>query len=179
MRKWIKSSYSFRFFVFFSFFLALFLLSGALCAQNEQEGKVLPPFGEVVSEDYSLDKLYTQVKKGQVSAIPKDKYIIIEGVVSSRQVIQPDEENFFGILEISSGSWDQGEDLEMYRCYFQLRGSEFYGTIPEGRSREPSPKEIPLHSHLLAVGTYLGYGEDAEGNKFPVLQAVNIRRLRM
>jgi hypothetical protein len=179
MRKWIKSSYSPRYFVFFAFLFVLFTLSGVLCAQEAEEKTALPPFEEVVSEDYTLDKLYIKVKNGQVSDIPKDKYIMIEGVVSSRQIIQQDEENFFGILEISSGSWEQGEDLEMYRCYFQLRGSEFHGTIPEGRSRETSPKEIPLHSHLIAVGTYLGYGEDAEGNRYPVLQAVNIRRLRM
>ncbi len=182
MRKWILFSNSYRFFL--SSFLTLALLlfffhSGSLYAQEAEGETSLPSFEDVVSEDYSLDKLYTQVASGNVSAIPKDKYIMIEGVVSSRQVIQPEEENFFGILEISSGSWDGGEDLDMYKCYFQLRGSEFYGTIPEGRSRETLPKEIPLHSHLLAVGTYLGYGEDAEGNKYPVLEAVSIRRLRM
>ncbi len=156
--------------------------TGALFAQESGEaGEAagLPPFESVVSEEYTLDRLYSEVTRGKLSGIPKDKYILIEGVVSSRQVIQPQEDDFFGILEISSGSWEGGEDLEMYRCYFQLRGSQFFGTIPEGRSREVSPGEIPLHAHVLAIGRYLGYGEDAEGSRFPVLEAVKIRKLRM
>jgi hypothetical protein len=159
--------------------IALVCAGSHLFAQEESQGGELPPLDSFLSADYTLDILASRVREGRVSGIPKDKYIMIEGVVSSRQLIQPGEEDFFGILEISSGTWSGGEDLEMYRCYFQLRGSEFAGTIPEARSRSSSPNEIPLHSHLIAFGRYLGYGEDAEGNRFPVLQAVRIRKLRM
>ncbi len=160
----------------FAFFL---VFAFTLRAQEEGQGGTLPPLDSVISSEYGLDTLSESVRSGRVAGIPKDKYLIIEGVVSSRQVIQEGEEDFFGILEISSGAWENGEELKMYRCYFQLRGPEFVGTIPPPRSRSTSPNEIALHSHLIAIGRYLGYGEDAEGNRFPVLEAVQIKKLRM
>lgn len=163
------------------FLVCAVLLPLAAVSLFPQEGNQdggLPPLHTVMSEEYTLKTLAAAVDEGRSSDIPQDKYLIIDGVVSMREVVDPEEESFFGILELSSGSWDEDGDLNTYRCYFQLNGTQFFGTIPEGRSRETSPREIPLHSQVVAVGRYLGYGEDGQGNMFPVLEAVMIRSLK-
>ncbi|MFO7850382.1 MAG: hypothetical protein R6V67_10515 [Spirochaetia bacterium] len=156
----------------------LLLASVSLVSQEGNGEGDLPPLNTVINEEYTLKTIASAVERGEGSQIPQDKYLIIDGLVSSRQVLEADEEDYFGILELSTGSWDEEGDLNTYRCYFQLKGEKFYGTIPEGRSREKAPKEIPLHSHVVAVGRYLGYGEDEEGNMFPVLEAVMVRSLK-
>ena len=145
--------------------------------QNSQTDAALPQFEQIVAFDLTLERLAAQVRAGDVSGIPKDRYLAIDGVVSSRQLVNEAEEDYLGILELSSGDWVGGEDLRVYRCYVQLRGPEFFGTVPKPRSREKSPNEIPLHAHVLLVGRYLGYGQDQGGNRFPVLQAVDYRVL--
>lgn len=156
----------------------LSLSAVSLFSQEAEEEGGLPPLHTVISEEFTLKSLAGAVEEGRASDIPQDKYLLIDGVVSLREVVEPGEEDFFGILELSSGSWDGEGDLDTYRCYFQLYGAKFSGTIPEGRGGESSPKEIPLHSHVVAIGKYLGYGEDEQGNRFPVLEAVMIRSLK-
>lgn len=165
------------------FFIILFtLVSMPLFSQDGESsqaverGKSSSSFEQVVDHDLTIDSLVHYVRSGRSAQIPKDKYIMIEGVVASRQLLQAEKKNYFGILEISSGEW-HNEDLLMYTCYFQLKGEEFAGAITKGHGQ--SPDEIPLHSHIIAIGKYLGYGEDKEGNKFPVLEAEKIRILNM
>ncbi|MCF7949913.1 MAG: hypothetical protein K9M94_15100 [Spirochaetia bacterium] len=146
--------------------------------QAEQSPAALPRFEEVVAFDLTLDRLAAQVEAGDTGAIPKDRYLMINGIVSSRQLVNEDEQEYLGILELSSGEWVDGEELHLYRLYAQLRGPQFFGTVPKPRSRESSANEIPLHSHVLLIGRYLGYGQDEQGNRFPVLQAVEVRVLQ-
>lgn len=155
-------------------------VAAAVSAQAEQSNtaELINQFNEVVSLDYSLDSLASRVSSGRVDSIPKDRIMIFDGTVSSRQLIDPSEQNYFGILELSSGNWEDGEELAMYRCYVQLKGPDFVGTVPEPRSRSQNPSEIPLHSHILLMGRYIGYGQDQQGNRFPVLEAVEIKVLQ-
>lgn len=160
-------------------FLLACILSFTLSAQQSRtdEGLVRANFEELAAFDYTIKALATEVAAGNTDSIPKDRYMILDGIVSSRQLVSPAENDYVGILELSSGEWEGGEDLYMYRCYVQLIGPDFFGTVPEPRSRTASPDEIPLHAHILLVGTYLGYGEDQQGNRFPVLEAVDFRIL--
>jgi len=156
--------------------MLMVFLSG-VTAQSQSSEAALPQLEEVVAFDLTLERLAAQVEAGDVGAIPKDRYLTIDGVVSSRQLVNEAEEDYLGIIELSSGDWIEGEDLKVYRCYVQLRGPEFAGTVPNPRSREKAANEIPLHSKILLIGRYLGYGEDQQGNRFPVLLAVDFRLL--
>ncbi len=147
-------------------------------AQSQNSQTASPPrLDEVLAFDLTLERLAAQVEAGDTGGIPKDRYLTINGVVSSRQLVNDSEQDYLAVLELSSGSWIEGEDLEVYRCYVQLRGPKFVGTIPKPRSREASENEIPLHAKILLVGRYLGYGEDQQGNRFPVLLAEDFRLL--
>ncbi len=164
----------------FRILVSVLVFSSLLFSHAQTNDEEVGParFEDVVAFEYTLSSLSSMISSGQFNSIPKDKVMVVTATVSSRQLINPEEANYLGILELASGEWEDGEDLDMHYGYVQLRGPRFVGTIPEPRSRTQSPKEIPLHSHVLIVGYYLGYGEDEMGGRFPVLKAVDFRILQ-
>ena len=49
--------------------------------------------------------------------------------------------------------------------------------VQAGRSRNPNPAEISLNTRILVLGQYLGYTEDEEGNKYPVIEGYKVRKI--
>jgi len=163
-----------------SLFLCFVMSTGLMAQSAEGEGmgaELTSRYRDLVSFDYELEDLASLVNEGRSRDIPKDRILIINGTVSSRQLIDPTEESYFAILELSSGDWEDEEELRLYRCYIQLIGPSFAGTVPDPQSRTIDPKEVPLHADVLLIGRYLGYGEDETGDTFPVLEAVDLRVL--
>ncbi|RKX93901.1 MAG: hypothetical protein DRP59_01720 [Spirochaetes bacterium] len=145
----------------------------ALLVSAETGGTAQDP----INFDLTLKDIYTMVQEGNANNINPDRYLVINGTVSAREVLNPDKENFVGILELSSGEWLGVADVEIYRCYIQLEGSEFSSAIPVRRSRRPKPEEIQLNTKILVLGKYLGYSEDEQGNKYPVIKGFKIRKV--
>ena len=130
-----------------------------------------------INFDLSLKDIVLLVEAGNSSEIDMNQYIILEGVVSSREVLYTDEENFVGMLELSYGEWQGLENVAMYQCFVQLQGLEFATMIPVRRSRTPNPAEISLNTRILVLGRYLGYSEDEEGKKYPVIEGLKVRKI--
>lgn len=130
-----------------------------------------------INFDLSLKDIVLLVESGKGNEIDMNQYIILEGIVSSREVLFADEENFVGMLELSYGEWEGLEDVNMYKCFVQLTGLEFAAMIPARRSRNPNPAEISLNTRILVLGQYLGYTEDEEGNKYPVIEGYKVRKI--
>ena len=130
-----------------------------------------------INFDLSLKDIVLMVEAGNSSEIDMNQYIILEGVVSSREVLYADEENFVGMLELSYGEWQGLEHVAMYQCYVQLQGLEFASMIPVRRSRNPDPAEISLNTRILVLGRYLGYSENEEGKKYPVIEGYKVRKI--
>lgn len=130
-----------------------------------------------INFDLSLKDIVLLVESGKGNEIDMNQYVILEGVVSSREVLFADEENYVGMLELSYGEWDGLEDVNMYQCFVQLTGLEFSVMIPARRSRNPNPAEISLNTRILVLGQYLGYTEDEEGNKYPVIEGYKVRKI--
>lgn len=130
-----------------------------------------------INFDLSLKDIVLLVESGKSAEIDINQYIILEGVVSSREVVLADEENFVGKLELSYGEWEGLEDVNMYKCFVQLSGLEFAAMIPVRRSRTPDPVEISLNTRILVLGQYLGYSEDENGNKIPVVEGYKVRKI--
>jgi len=129
-----------------------------------------------VDFDLTLKKIYNLVKAGEAHKIDPDKLVVINGTVSVREVLNPDKKNFSGIIELNSGEWIGTEDIEIYKCYVKLDGSEFAPMIPARRSRHPKPEVIKLNEKIMVLGRYIGYSEDENGNKTPVIQGIKIRK---
>ncbi len=129
-----------------------------------------------VNFDLTLKKLSLLVTEGKATTINKNQLLVIEGIVSAREILNPDKNNFSAVLELSTGQWIGTEKIDIYRCYIQLDGSKFAAMIPVRRSRKPNPAEIKLNTRILILGRYLGYSEDRKGNKYPVLQGIKVRK---
>ncbi len=131
----------------------------------------------LINFDLSLKDIVIMVESGKSNEIDMNQYIILEGVVSSREVLYADEENFVGMLEISYGEWQGLENVVLYQGFVQLQGLEFAAMIPVRRSRTPDPSEVSLNTRILVLGKYLGYSEDEEGKKYPVIEGFQIRKI--
>jgi len=125
----------------------------------------------------SLKDIVLLVESGNGNSIDMDKFIILDGVVSGREVLYADEENFMGMFEISYGEWEGLEDVAIYKCFIQVQGLEFASLIPVRRSRTPNPAEISLNTSILVLGRYLGYSEDESGQKYPVIEGIKVRKI--
>lgn len=135
-------------------------------------------FETQINFDLSLKDIVLMVESGSSNEIDMNQYIILDGVVSGREVIYADEESFIGMLEISFGEWEGFEAIAMYKCYIQVEGLEFASMIPVRRSRTPNPAEISLNTQILVLGKYLGYTEDESGQKYPVVEGLKIRKIK-
>ena len=153
----------------FILFFLLILLSVSAQTATELETQI--------NFDLSLKDIVFLVESGKSNEIDMNQYIILEGVVSSREVLYADEENFIGMLELSYGEWQGLENVAMYQCFVQLQGLKFATMIPVRRSRTPNPAEISLNTRILVLGRYLGYSEDEEGKKYPVIEGFKVRKI--
>ncbi len=154
--------------IFIFFFL---ILTFSLSAQDTMDLEKQLDF------DLTLKDIVLMVDSGQSNDIDMDRYIILDGVVSGREVLYADEENFVGMLEISYGEWEGLENVVMYKCLVQVQGLEFASMIPVRRSRTPNPAEIALNTNILVLGKYLGYSEDESGQKYPVIEGIKVRKV--
>lgn len=148
-----------------------------LCILLSVSAQVTTNLETQINFDLSLKDIVLLVEAGNSSEIDMNQYIILEGVVSSREVLYTDEENFVGMLELSYGEWQGLENVSMYQCFVQLQGLEFATMIPARRSRTPNPAEISLNTRILVLGQYLGYTEDEEGKKYPVIEGYKVRKI--
>ncbi|MEA1910469.1 MAG: hypothetical protein U9N32_02195 [Spirochaetota bacterium] len=153
-------------FIFF-FLVVLFSLSAKVNVNLEAP----------IDFDLTLKDIVLLVESGNGNDIDMDQYIVLDGVVSSREVLYSDEENFVGMFEISYGEWEGLENITMYKCLIQVQGLEFAQMIPVRRSRRPNPLEVSLNSHILILGKYLGYSEDETGQKYPVIEGFKLRKI--
>ncbi len=148
-------------------FIAVVLLFGSLWTLSAQSA---------VNFDMTLQKLSTLVTEGKANTINPKQFFVIGGIVSAREILNADKNNFSAVLDLTAGHWEGTVKIDIYHCYVRLDGKAFVPMIPARRSRKPNPAEIKLNSKVLVLGTYLGYNEDEKGNKIPVIQGIQVRK---
>ena len=140
-------------------------------------GQSFEDFNGVIDFTTTLGDLDQIASQGDPNALPT-RFIIIDGAVASRIVINSDAANFVGELQIVSGEWIGVETVVRYECILVLEGPDFASAIPARRSRRANPKEIGLNTRILAVAKAIGLHEREDGTRIPVLQAYYIRKLQ-
>ena len=140
-------------------------------------GQSFEDFNGVIDFDTTLAELDKIAANGDPEALPS-RFVIIDGAVASRLVVNPDTADFVGELQIVSGEWLGVERVVRYECILVLAGPEFASAIPSRRSRGANPKEIGLNTRILAVAKAIGLHEREDGTRVPVLQAYYIRKLQ-
>ena len=112
----------------------------------------------------------------QQRLLQDQRMVIFTGTVASRRVINGDEKDFVGELELIDGEWQGTESVAMYKSYLRLVGSDYVGAIPERRSREKNPKEIELNTRFLVIGEIVDLRREDDG-VFPVLRVHYLREI--
>ncbi|HOV64080.1 MAG TPA: hypothetical protein PLG43_09395 [Spirochaetia bacterium] len=145
----------------------LFLGVGAFCQE----------FDRIVDFEKTLKELSIEAAERPVGKVPPGKYLILEGLVSERWVIDPEPQTFIGEIELVGGEWIGVEAVEMWNCIVQFTGPEFASRIPAGRTRKAAPDEIAINSQVLIAGRLVEI-RNVNGKNVPVVAATHIRAIR-
>ena len=110
------------------------------------------------------------------SLVGEERLVLFTGTIASRKVVNGDEADFIGELELIDGEWHGTESVSVYKSYLRLEGPEYFEAIPQRRSREENPNEIKTNTRYLVVGAVVGVRETDEG-RFPVLKVSYLREI--
>jgi hypothetical protein len=152
-----------------SLFITLFVTIPLLARESQQS------YADI-DFTITLDTLYSTVQQDGGKSLPQDTVVVINGAVSSRQIINNGENGpFLAEIKLVSGKWVGTESIEMYSCFLHLQGEEFEKRIPEPRSRREIEDEIELNSTVMVVARVIGTQRDKDGTLLPLLQALHVR----
>ena len=138
-------------------------------------GQTIDDFNSVVDFASTLSELDQAAMGG--GTLPS-RFVIIEGAVAARQVINGEADQYLGELELITGEWVGVEKVVRYECILQLVGPEFASAIPARRSRTANPAEISLNTRVLAVAKAVSIRQLDDGTTIPVLRAYFIRKIQ-
>ncbi|MFP4374805.1 MAG: hypothetical protein ACLFPO_10775 [Spirochaetaceae bacterium] len=139
-------------------------------------GVDLSDFDAVVAFDESLKSLALSVRDG-TDPVPDGRLLMLDGVVSSIEVLDPEEASFSARIELVTGEWQGLERVALYSAYVDIAGPEFFSRIPSRRNRSDSPDTIAANEPVLVVGRFEGVTPDLDGTPVPVVRGLYIRAL--
>jgi len=158
----------------FLLFLFIFVIQFGFSQTNTP---IFDEFSAIVDFTVTFEELYRHYSLKQGPPVPENKLIIIDGSIASIMVIDPEETSFIGELEVLNGRWVGLEDVEVYKCFVEVKGPNFFSRIPVRRTRKKLPDQIEVNSRVLIIGKITGTRLDNDGNTIPVLEAAFIRDL--
>lgn len=153
--------------ILFIFFIAIAIL--LVSGESKQD------FDNTVDFSVTFKDLFDGVNSGK--SFDTKKFIVIDGSITARIVVNKEEDNFIAELELVNGEWEGLEEVEIYKCFVVLKGSDFLKRIPVKRSRKKLPNEIELNSRVLVIGKIISTRKDDEGLIIPVLEVIYVRPL--
>ncbi len=140
-------------------------------------GVDLSDFGAVVDFDESLKSLSLSVREVRDPA-PDGRLLMLDGVVSAIEVLDPEEESFSARIELVTGEWEGLERVVLYSAYVDIGGPEFFSRIPTRRNRSSSADAITANGGMLVIGRFDGVTTDSDGNPVPVVEGLYLRPLQ-
>lgn len=158
--------------MFRSVLLALLLVLGGAFAMAETSFQEL---SRIMDLEASLKAVNTDPSL-LAAAQSNGRLVLFTGTVSSRTIINGDEEDFIGELELIDGEWHGTSSVSMYKSYLRLEGPRYYGTIPERRSRQKDPREIETNKRYLVIGEVVDLRHEEKGD-FPVVKVLFLRKI--
>jgi hypothetical protein len=140
-------------------------------------GVDLADFDAVVASEESLKSLSLSVREGR-EPVPDGRLLMLDGVVSAIEVLDPEEATFRARIELVTGEWQGLERVVMHSAYVDIEGSEFHSRIPTRRNRNPSANAIAANGALLVIGRFDDVTADLDGNPVPVVEGLYLRTLQ-
>lgn len=146
-------------------------------ASGAASGVDLSDFDAVVDVDESLKSLSLSVREGR-DPTPDGRLLMLDGVVSVIEVLDPEEASFSARIELVTGEWQGLERVLLYSAYVDINGPEFFSRIPTRRNRNTSADAITTNEAVLVVGRFDGMTTDSDGNPVPVVEGLYLRPLQ-
>lgn len=107
-----------------------------------------------------------------------ERFLVLDGTVTTIEVIDPDETRYQVVVELVSGEWIGLEEVRSYRCLVLFSGPEFAGVFPRRAPRDAGPRVITPNDRVLLVARLLEpVALDGEQSVW-VLEGVYARPLR-
>jgi len=106
----------------------------------------------VIDLNMSLKDISYSTPEKLDSVISSEKYVIIEGTVSSITEIERSENNFILDIHVISGEWIGLERVEVYKCIVNISGLEWERRFPKRRPREITEELVLLNNQIMVIG---------------------------
>jgi hypothetical protein len=151
---------------------AIILLFGMSLSAIDQKD-----LDKIVDFSVTLKELYELVQNKNFAPASFAKYCIINGSVSSINIINPEEGNFLAELETVSGEWKNLDSVAMYKAFIYVQGKDFYQRVPSRKVKALPGLSIEPNRQVLVAGVLADIYVDEKGRRFPVVLASHLRIL--
>jgi hypothetical protein len=152
--------------------LILFILGlSSASAQSIQDFRDVADFSVTLEnlEAFALETLH-----GDAEA---DKFIILNGAVASITPIDPSEESFVAVIELVGGDWVGLERVEIYKCFLQVEGPDFFTRLPRRAPSNPGPEIIQINQEVMVLGKVIDLLPLDQENVVPLVYAYSVRAI--
>jgi hypothetical protein len=111
------------------------------------------------------------------SLILSEKYIIIDGTISSITEIERSDNNLILDIHILNGEWVGLEKVEVYKCIVNVSGLEWGNRFPKRKPREITEELILTNNQIMVIGKVSDYVLE-NSTIIAVVNAEYIRRIQ-
>lgn len=154
-----------------SIFFVFLLIAATLPSFTQEKDD----FERIVDFSLNLERLDRFYQRNPADAVPTEKILVLDGAISSIEVINEEPESFLAELSIVGGKWRDTTEVRMFSCIVRIEGPGFAERIPARRSRREPRNAIKPNLHAILVGKIVDVRIDDEGNAVPVLDGYYIR----
>lgn len=139
--------------------------------------EVKDDFDKNVDFSVTLETIHRALTAQRTDVLPMEKAVILDGAISSIQIIDGEPESFSAEITIVDGRWIGLEEVRMYSCIVTVQGPDFAARIPVRRSRREVRNEISANSHIIVVGRITDFRNESGEEPAAVLEGFYIRTI--
>lgn len=110
-----------------------------------------------INLDLSLKELSRSEPEFLDSLIFSEKYIIVEGTISSITEIERSEQNLILDIHIINGEWIGMEKVEVYKCIINVTGLIWEKRFPKRKPREITEQLVQVNDQIMVIGKVHDY----------------------
>lgn len=114
----------------------------------------------IINVNISLKELSNSTPDKLDKIIESEKYIILEGIISSIREIERSENNFIIDLHLLNGEWIGLDKIDVYKCIINVDGKEWENRFPKRAPRESTEELILLNNQVMVIGKVTDYVMD-------------------
>ena len=154
-------------------FLSIYLFFVLVFAVFSQDARI----SNLIDLDISLKELSFIQPDELDSIIASDKYIIVDGSVSSITEIERSEDNLILDIHLINGEWIGLAEVKAFKCIVNISGKQWESRFPKRTPRELTEDLILLNNQILVIGKVSDYVME-NSKLIAVIDAEYIRKIQ-